>query len=185
MLAALLVACTGDIELPDFEHARLLDPARSLPEFTLTDQFGRPFTRVDLEDRWTVLFSGFTHCPDVCPATLSVLQAAQRERASEGAIRTVFVTVDPDRDTPERLQDYLRWFEDDWIGLSGPKSSLDTLLDAMQMASVRVPLGDGQYTMDHATAIVLIDPSARAVAYWPAPQDADRLAEDLRRLPTP
>jgi protein SCO1/2 len=95
------------------------------------------------------------------------------------------VTVDPQRDTPEVLLEYLQWFDPAWIGLSGPAAELDRLLTSLQMAHVRVPDGDGGYTIDHASAVVLIDPQARMVAYWKPPLQAAQLAEDMAALPAP
>lgn len=162
-----------------------VDPPRPVAEFRVSDQHGRPFQRRDLHGHWTVLFSGFTHCPDVCPATLAILRAAQNRNAAEPAHRTVLVSVDPERDTPEVLRDYLAWFDPEWVGLTGDPEELGQLLDSLGMAHVRVPTGGGGYTMDHATALALIDPQARLVAYWKAPLDPDRLAADLGALGAP
>ena len=110
-----------------------------------------------------MLFSGFSHCPDICPATRAKLHAAEQQLAGTLHHQTLSVTVDPQRDTPEVMQDYLAMFNPDWIGLTGPSDQLDRLLDSTNMAKVRVPAGNGEYTMDHATAVVLIDPSAQVI----------------------
>lgn len=167
------------------QHARVADPPWTIGAFELVDHTGAPFSREDLEGRWTLLFSGFTHCPDVCPATLGVLRAAQRGLDPTESLRTIFVSVDPERDTPERLADYLAWFDEDWIGLTGERDQLDRLLGSLQMAHVRVPTGYGEYTFDHATAVALIDPQGRMAAYWRPPFDTSMLREDLARLPEP
>ena len=183
VLALWLVGCSPAEAPLELRHARTLDPPWPVAEFDLIDQNGQAFARDDLLGGWTLVFSGFTHCPDICPATLGILKAAQGRLDDSSPVRTLFVTVDPDRDTVEHLADYLAWFDEDWIGLTGPRAQLDALLGSMQMASVRVPIGHGDYTMDHATAIALLDPEARVRAYWPAPHDAESLALDLQRLP--
>lgn len=185
-LALLNAGCgQSDREIVALEHAQALDPPWPIEAFELVDHAGAPFSRNDLVGRWTLLFSGFTHCPDICPATLGILHAAQQDLETTENLQTVFVSVDPARDTPERLAEYLAWFDDDWIGLTGDRIQLDRLLDSLQMAYVRVPAGNGQYTMDHATAVALIDPQGRMTAFWRAPLDAGALREDLERLSRP
>ncbi|WP_405240572.1 SCO family protein [Lentisalinibacter orientalis] len=187
-LAALLtiVGCSDErADSLSLQHARVANPPWPIETFDLLDQTGASFSRDDLEGRWTLLFSGFTHCPDVCPTTLGILRAAQRGLDRSQALRTVFVSVDPERDTPERLAEYLAWFDEDWVGLTGEREQLDRLLGSLQMAHVRVPTGDGEYTVDHATAVALIDPLGRMAAYWRPPFDAAKLRDDLAALPSP
>jgi len=183
----LLTAGCGqwDREAAVLRHAQVLDPPWPIEAFELVDHAGAPFFRNDLAGRWTVLFSGFTHCPDICPATLGILRAAQQDLNGTEKLQTVFVSVDPERDTPERLAEYLAWFDEDWIGLTGDPIQLDRLLNSLQMAYVRVPSGNGDYMMDHATAVALIDPQGRMAAYWRPPLDAAKLRDDLAGLPRP
>nr|WP_240451211.1 SCO family protein [Wenzhouxiangella sp. XN201] len=149
----------------------------------MSDQHGRDFTNVELRGNWNVLFVGFTHCPDVCPSTLALLDSVQKRAGiSPERLRTVFVSVDPERDTPEVLAEYLAHFNSEWTALTGKKTELDRLLDSLELAYVRVPTGKGEYTMDHSTALVLIDPGGHMRGYFTAPLDADALAEDLGRV---
>lgn len=187
-LAAVLLlaaACTAPASDPmqRLEHARSLDEARPVAAFELTDQHGREFTQARLRGKWNVLFAGFTHCPDICPTTLTLLATAQK-RAGIGSedLRMVFVSVDPERDKPAHLAEYLGHFDSEWTGLSGAKEELDHLMDSLQMAYVRVPMGNGEYTMDHSTALALIDPEGRMRGYFKAPLNAAELAEDLGRI---
>lgn len=182
---ALLAGCQQPSEGPFLAHARVPESPRPVADFELLDQHGRSFTTSDLNGQWTVLFSGFTHCPDVCPATLGLFKAVESRLDEAPGYQTVFVSVDPERDTPETLREYLGWFDPDWTGLTGEPDQLDRLLGSLDMAHVRVPTGKGDYTVDHATAVVLIDPEASMVGYWKAPLEAEALAEDLGRLPTP
>lgn len=179
----LLSGCERSSEAAELQHALLAESAGALREFRLQNQHEGVFTNADLTGRWTLLFSGFTHCPDICPATLGVLRAAQSKIAPRDDLQTVFVTVDPARDTPPALAEYLAGFDKGWIGLTGAPQELDRLLGSLQMAHVRVPTSGGKYTMDHATAVALINPQGRLAAWWRAPINAAALAEDLRRLP--
>ena len=181
-----IVGCSEErVDSLSLQHARLADPPWSIETFELVDHTGALFSHDDLEGRWTLLFSGFTHCPDICPATLGILKAAQHELDQSPPFRTVFVSVDPERDTPERLAEYLAWFNEDWIGVTGERDQLERLLGSLQMAHVRVPTGKGEYTFDHATAVALIDTQGRMAAYWRPPFDAAMLREDLAGLPAP
>lgn len=186
-VALLTIVGCGDerVDSLPLQHARLADPPWPIDTFELVDHTGAPFSRDDLEGHWTLLFSGFTHCPDICPATLGILRAAQRGLDRGQPLRTVFVSVDPARDTPERLAGYLAWFNEDWIGLTGERDQLERLLGSLQMAHVRVPTGNGEYTFDHATAVALIDPLGRMTAYWRPPFYPAMLRDDLARLPAP
>jgi protein SCO1 len=154
---------------------------RPLPEFSLVDAHGRPFGRAALERRWSILFSGFTHCPDVCPTTLALL-ANLRSRMPADDLQFVFLSVDPDRDTPDVVARYLAHFGDGLVGVTGPPMEVDRLAGALGLAHVRNPGADGGYTVDHSTALVLIDPEARIAGYFTAPHDPDALAADLAPL---
>lgn len=182
---ALLAGCQQPSAGPSLAHARAPESPRPVADFELLDQHGHAFTASDLHGQWTVLFSGFTHCPDVCPATLGLFKAVESRLDGAPGYQTVFVSVDPDRDTSEALREYLAWFNPDWTGLTGEPDQLDRLLGSLDMAHVRVPMGKGGYTFDHATAVVLIGPEASMVGYWKAPLEAEALAEDLGRLSNP
>lgn len=184
LLAALITGgCSSADPTRSLEHATVLAEPRPVAGFRLTDQHGRDFTQEHFRGRWYVLFTGFTHCPDVCPATLGLLASVQnRAGINSERLVTVFVSVDPERDTPERLTEYLGFFDPDWIGLTGPAADLQRLLASLELAYVRVPTGGGGYTMDHSTALVLIDPEGRMRGYFTAPLDAAALAGDLGKL---
>jgi protein SCO1/2 len=117
----------------------------------------------------------------VCPTTLALL-ASLRSRLPADDLQFVFLSVDPDRDTPEVVARYLAHFGDRLVGLTGPPEEVDRLAGAMGLAHVRNPGSDGDYTVDHSTALVLIDPDARIAGYFTAPHDPDALAADLAPL---
>lgn len=186
IVPGVLLACTEPVAVLPLQHATLLETPHPIAPFELTDQTGARFSHPDLAGRWTLMFSGFTHCPDTCPLTLSQLRDAEQQLTGKRHHRMVFVSVDPERDNSNLLEEYLGWFDPEWTGLTGSDTELAPLLDSLGMAYVRVPLGSvGDYTVDHSTAVVLIDPKVRLVGYWKAPLDTRKLAEDLAALPAP
>ncbi|WP_147307701.1 SCO family protein [Wenzhouxiangella sediminis] len=169
--------------MTSLEHARALDEPRPVAAFRLADQHGQVFEDTQLRGTWSVLFVGFTHCPDICPATLSLLASAQKRAGiAPDRLRTIFVSVDPERDTPGHLAEYMGHFNPEWKALTGEKAVIDRLLGSLEMAYVRVPMGNGEYTMDHSTALALIDPEGRMRGYFAAPLNAAELAEDLGKI---
>lgn len=145
--------------------------------YTLTDHRGGAFTADSLEGGWSLVFAGFTHCPDICPDTLvrlNLLDKALRERELE--VRTVFVSVDPERDTPERLAGYVTYFNEGFTGVTGPKVELDRFVAALGIGYVKVPGAGGDYTVDHSAALVLVDPDGRVAEYFMPPHDVAGLA---------
>lgn len=161
------------------DHGVILPAARPLPEFALIDQRANAFTRAGLSGRWTLLFAGFTHCPDICPATLATL--ATLDSRLEGAhenLQMVFLSLDPERDDPGTLAQYLAHFHPRVIGLTGTLGEIDRVASAIGLSYMHVPLGD-DYTVDHSAALMLIDPRARVVAYFRPPLLPDALAADL------
>ena len=187
MLTVLLLGACSEPETPlALNHATLLDSPRPLAAFQLIDQTGAAYTNARLLGQWTAMFSGFTHCPDICPMTLGQLLNAQHLSGGSSHHQTVFISVDPGRDRPALLREYLAWFDPNWTGISGSTDALAPLLESLGLAYVRVPIGsEGDYTLDHSTAVVLVDPRGRLVGYWKAPLDSQRLAEDLATLPPP
>ncbi|MEO0997362.1 MAG: SCO family protein [Pseudomonadota bacterium] len=159
-------------------------PPRPLTPFSL--QFGDAgvFDKSWLEGRHTLLFFGFANCPDICPTTLATLaDTVERLRAAgspEPAV--VFVSVDPERDTPEAARDYARFFDASFHAATGDDPALKELTKPLGILFMDVPLGSGGYTVDHSTALLLIDPGARLAAVFSAPHDAETLARDLERV---
>jgi protein SCO1/2 len=170
---------------PTTERATVLDEPRTLPKFALLDQDGRAFTRADLEGHWTLVFFGFTRCPDVCPTTLATLSRALQQLDDLDAAqrpRVLLISVDPERDTPELLAAYVRFFNPDFHGATGRLPAVSELAAAFGVPFARVATASGDYSVDHGAGIFVVDPRARIRAYSSAPHDAAVIARDLRRV---
>ncbi|MDP2213901.1 SCO family protein [Phenylobacterium sp.] len=148
--------------------------------FELVDQDGRAVDQSILEGRWSVVFFGFTYCPDICPSTLQSVAAAQDQLGPRGAdLQTVFISVDPERDTPEQLKTYLSLdaFPDGVIGLTGTPAQIEQVAKSYYVYYRKS--GEGpDYTIDHSTAAYLMDPQGRfnrVLAYGMSPDEMARL----------
>lgn len=160
---------------------------RELPAFELTAPDGTPLTAQSLQGRWTLVFVGFTHCPDVCPTTLAQLaQADQRWDALPQAQqpRVLFVSVDPERDTAERAGEYARFFDPDFVAATGDHAALEPFARNLGMVYMRTPLENGGYTVDHSASIAVLDPQGRLAAVVRPPIDTDDLVADIQTLVT-
>jgi len=159
-----------------------LPEARAIPDFSFVDQAGHPFGRANLQGRWSLVFTGFTNCPDVCPTTLALMSQLRRQ-LHRGDLQFVFVSVDPERDTPAVLAGYLAHFDRALVGATGERPDMERFTAGLGFAQVKNPGVGDAYTVDHSTAFVLIDPKARLAGYFQAPHDREKLAADLAALP--
>ena len=183
---AMLFALMARDRVPEPEVATVLTPPLAIPDATLVDHAGRRFTMADLEGRFSLMFFGFTHCPDICPLTLQVLA---RARAEVGALApelvpdVVFVSVDPYRDTPERILEYLGNFDTDFTGITGSDDALAPLLGALGV-TVHKNERDGEYyNVIHNGTVYVIGPEAELIAVFTgSSHDADAIATDLVRI---
>ncbi|MFT4935272.1 MAG: protein SCO1/2 [Pseudoalteromonas distincta] len=148
--------------------------------FKLVNQDGQTVDESILEGRWSVVFFGFTYCPDICPSTLQAVAAAQEQLGPRGAdLQTVFISVDPERDTPEQLKTYLSLdaFPDGVVGLTGAPEQIEQVAKAYYVYYRKS--GEGpDYTVDHSTAAYLMDPQGRfnrVLAYGLSPDEMARL----------
>jgi protein SCO1/2 len=178
-LAGYWMAQQLDRASPRLASGTWLPRPKPLADFRLTDTTGRPFTPRDLGGPALVFF-GFTHCPDVCPTTLMKL-AQLRQRAELKGLRVLFVSVDPQRDTPAVLGTYVHAFDPAFLGLSGDPQSILAVAANFGVAVNRVELPGGDYTMDHSAVLFLLDARARLVAIFTPPLEVAALAADLRR----
>jgi len=166
---------------PALRAGTALDHPRPLEDFALVDQRGRALGRAGFEDRWSLVFTGFTHCPDLCPTTLAALAEVRSRLPSQG-LQIVFVSVDPERDTPGRIAEYLAHFGQGMLGATGTTPQVEAFTRQLGLAQVRNPGAGGDYTVDHSAALVLIDRKARVAGYFRPPHDVDALVADLGGL---
>jgi len=173
---------SGSEALPGIQGAAYADP-RPLPEFELVGQDRERLDRSSLQGQWTLVYFGYTFCPDVCPITLQTLGAMQRRLDEQGAgddVQVLFVSVDPQRDTPERLAQYAPYFGPRVRGASGSIDNLDRLTKALGVVYARVgEKSDPDYLVDHSSAVLLINPEARLYAVMTAPHTVDTLLTDF------
>ncbi|MEN8719633.1 MAG: SCO family protein [Oceanococcaceae bacterium] len=169
----------------DLQGGLLLDTPRPLKGFgaPLLTETGADYQLEDFRGKHHLLFFGFAACPDICPNTLQMAgqmydQLSPAERAK---LDVVFVSVDPERDTPDMLQQYVRSFHPDFHALTGPDSAIESLAEQAGIAYIKVPTGE-TYTIDHSAALVLLDDQARIRAYFAPPLRRDVLAADLSTL---
>jgi protein SCO1/2 len=167
------------------ERALLLDSPRTLPGFQLVDHHEIPFGPERLLGRWTFVFFGFTHCPDVCPTTLFTLNEVVRQLddlPEDERPAVLMVSVDPNRDTPEKLADYVPYFNPDFLGVTGDMPQILSLTKAMGVAFTYTPRGDGAegYAVDHTASIFVLDPDGRLAAVFGTPHAAGEIAGDYR-----
>ena len=173
------------VELPQTERATVFPTARALPTLDLTSQDGQPLPADFLSGHWTLVFFGFTQCPDICPTTLAVLAQAGRQLADLPQAeqpRVLLVSVDPERDTPERLAAYVRFFDPAFLGATGSLESIAAAAAAFGVPYAKVTMPVGSYTMDHGSGIFVVGPAGGIVAYLSAPHDAGVIARDYRKL---
>ena len=131
--------------------------------FRLMGYDGKSVSDADLKGDVVVMFFGFTHCPDVCPTTLFEVSELFRKLGDGAKVRGVFVSVDPERDTPEILKDYLSSFDKRIIGLSGDRASLEPMLKAYRVYARKNPAANGEYSMDHSAIVYLLDKQMRFI----------------------
>ena len=136
----------------------VFDQARFIKTFSLTDQSGEKVSKESLKNKISFVFFGFTHCPDICPTTLSELSRVYRklDAKSQEQIQLILVTLDPVRDTPDKLKTYVEYFEENMLGLTGEFPSIMSLSRNLNIAFKKVPLDDG-YTIDHSSQVIILN----------------------------
>lgn len=159
---------------------------KQIGPFAAVDQDGRPFGLDQLLGKWSFLFFGYTHCPDVCPITLAVLGQLEREINKDNngmPAQMVFVTVDPQRDTTQQLREYVRYFSPDMIGVGGTQAEIQSLTGQMGIAVLPgAPDARGDYIVDHSASVFLSDPKGRLLSIFPAPQNAEAMLGRFRQI---
>ena len=157
---------------------------RALSPFKLATTDGKSFDLESLKGKWTFVYFGYTYCPDVCPTTLAELARAKKLLDETGArAQYVFVSVDPQRDTPKRLAQYAAFFDPGFVGATGSDEALTGLA---RQVGVAYSFPDGKkgasYAVDHSSIVALFDPDARLHAVFTPPQEAEGMADGLRKI---
>jgi protein SCO1 len=150
--------------------------------FSLVDQDGRPVTDQDLRGRPFLVFFGFTHCPDVCPTALFEISEVLGKLGPDAQkVSALFVTVDPERDTPAAMKDYLSSFNPRLVGLTGDAAAIAAVAKEYRVYVKKVPLDGGDYTMDHTALVYLMDKNGKFVAPFNLKRTSEDAAAELRR----
>lgn len=162
----------------------LIEPAVPAPQFELTDMNGNLFQLSQLEDQVVVMFFGYTSCPDVCPVTLTeFLQIRSKLGPAAEQVSFVFVTVDPERDTPERMRKYLTNFDPEIIGLTGERSDLEPVWADYGVYQARAEgSSDGNYLVDHSSRVYVIDRAGNLRLTYLFGTESELITEDIRHL---
>ena len=162
--------------------ALLLNPPNPLPEFNLVDQHGAPIDETVFRGQWDLVFFGFTHCPDICPTTLQVLATARTELEKRGQSplpRIVLVSVDPERDTPEILGQYVDYFGEGNLGITGTLEEITKLTSGLGIYFQKQESDDDNYGVDHSAAVLAIDPDGGFHALFGSPHVVENYVHDL------
>ena len=199
LVAALAVACglwgvqhwmlRNEHARPQLQAVKLFDQPRALPPFSLQQSDHTLLIPGELKGHWTLVFLGFTHCPDVCPTTLAQLAQAQRQwTALPDPIRprVLFVSVDPDRDTPDAIGEYAHAFHRDTLAATADVPALEAFARSLSMVFMKVPAPEGappgQYSVDHSASLAVLDPQGRMAGVILPPLDPRAIASDLIAL---
>ena len=173
----IIVTLTGRLSAPVAQQVAAIGGP-----FRLVDHNGREVTEQDFKGKPFLVFFGFTHCPDVCPTALFEISEIMRALGPDAEkTRALFITVDPERDTPSVMKDYLSSFDPHVIGLTGEPAALASVAKAYRVYYKKVPLDQGGYTMDHTAIVYLMDKQGRFVAPFSLKRSTEAAAADLRK----
>jgi protein SCO1/2 len=174
----------ASLEVPPRLASVLWPQAKPLQPFSLVEHTGKPFTQEHLGQGFSLLFFGYTSCPDVCPTTMASLDIVMSELGKDCAhCQVVFVSVDPQRDTAQRLHAYTSYFNPQFIALTGSVESITELAAQMGAMFIKEPSESAEnYTMAHTASVFLIDPQARIIGTFSFPHDPLQMVEDLRQI---
>lgn len=178
-------------EGPELQAVRLFPEPRELPGFALQQSDGTQLVPGELNGHWTLVFLGFTHCPDICPTTLAELaQAQKRWQSLPDTVRprVLFVSVDPERDSPDRIGEYAHAFHRDTLAATADIPTLEAFARSLSLVFMKAPAADGapadQYSVDHSAAIAVLDDQGRMAGVVQPPFDPAAIAADLAALTT-
>jgi protein SCO1/2 len=162
-----------------------VNASTAVADFRLDSTLGKPMALSDFADRYTVLYFGYTTCPDICPTTLADLgKAEQLMGAAAERIQVIFVTVDPERDTPQRMRDYLAYFSPNFIGMSGALEETERIASQLGVIYEKRYASESatDYLMDHTATTIVLDPQRRPQLLFPYGVTGEQIASDLSAL---
>ena len=173
---------------PELQSVLRPEP-KPLQAFSLTDQYQQPVNLEHLQRKWSFIFFGYTYCPDICPTTLSTLtrmvRKLQNDPQSPENIQVVFVSVDPQRDTPEVIEGYLKYFNEAFVGITGEQQDIDSLARQFGAGYMKEPdTTPGQYLVSHTSSIFLVDPQGRLLASFSPPHDPNTIIDQFQQIRT-
>jgi protein SCO1/2 len=182
VVAGMIAGCTGR-ESYQFKGGEIQPPSMAAP-LKLTDQYGNPFSLETVKGNVALVYFGYASCPDLCPTTLSDFAVVKDELGTAAdRVRFILVTVDPERDTPERMEQYLSFFDPDFIGLWGTEAEIEDAKAGYGAISRKVESTSGAgYLVDHSSLIYLIDREGRLRLTYPYGIDPLSIVEDIRHL---
>lgn len=173
---------------PVLAKGTYLEPTRPLPEFQFVDHTNKAFTPARLKGKWSLMFFGFTNCPDICPATLTILSQVDKLLADLPAAdrpQILLFSVDPQRDTPEHLARYVTFFGPAVVGVTGEPEAMETFTRELGVPVAIHELSDGNYTVDHSAMIFMLDPNGELRTVFSMPHEAPVIAADYRLVVSP
>jgi protein SCO1/2 len=187
LLAAVLWWMLPDKPLAPELRGVLRPEARTLEAFELVDQHDQPFTRERLAGKWSFVFFGYTYCPDICPTTLATLTSVaatlRQDPQASPDFQVIFVSVDPGRDTPDVLAGYMKYFSDEFLGLTGSQSDIDAVTAQFGAGYAReAETASGEYLISHTSSIFLVDPGVRLRAAFSPPHSAATIVDQFRQI---
>lgn len=163
-----------------------LTPNRPLPDFSLIDHRGQAFGPANFRGHWTLMFFGYTNCPDFCPTTLATLAAMEKRLRAAGAPlrpQVVFMSVDAKYDTPARLAKYVPYFDPDFIGITAAdQPGIEAVARKLGVAVLITPKADGSYTVDHSGSMFVVNPDGNLAAILSGPFTVDAVTGDFQRI---
>jgi protein SCO1/2 len=165
----------------------LLPQSRTLPDLSLTNQLGEPVQVDQLKGKWSLLFFGYTFCPDICPTTLAQLRELKSKLPKEAVdnLQVVLVSVDPNRDTPDQLKKYLGYFDPQFQGLTGELANIQKLANAVSIPFIPGDTSKENYTVDHSGNLVVIGPDGTQRGFIRAPLNNAKLQVQIPELVKP
>jgi protein SCO1/2 len=164
--------------------AIVLNTPRKFSDFDLIDHRGDAFTLERLKGQWSMIFFGFTNCPDVCPTTLATLNEtySKLKDSEKENLQVIMVSLDPERDTVDKLDQYMPYFNTEFVGVTGNKHFIKRFTTEINIAYNQVPLGGDDYTVDHSSQIVLVNPNGHYHGFFKSPHSAIMLRKTWRSI---